>query len=249
MSLAGPEINITKGGALVVPGFNTLPASMGALERKIEGMGFHARRIVLSGLDSPRLSKADRSEWSSQIILESERLRKDLRGGDLIAVGFSLGGAMVLKAAVESGIFDKIILFAPALALTPLSEMIRIFLPLRFLPIALPSFAPAPYRQDRLVSLRAYKQIVAAVDEMSLLPAGPLAQIPILNLIRADDELVSFSGVELWLRARAGQSLRSVTLPPDPSAAFSRPHIIIDPPSAGRENWRTIENEIESFLA
>ena len=173
------------------------------------------------------------------------RARADELGVPLLLTGFSLGALMscTLAATRPDVRFERMVLFAPALALRPWSGLPRL---LRRRPrTMIPSAAPHTYRANRGTSSAAYNALFAALADLQ---RGEFQRLNVPALVLADraDELVSYAGL-----ARLAAQLPAWTLCPvrkTGRAGREHHHLVIGAPAVGEAAWKDSTARITAFL-
>lgn len=187
------------------------------------------------------LISTHKEDWMAQFDHSVCELRKIAtnRGGNLLVLGYSLGGVIAslgLKKS-SSSIADKVILMAPALSLKWFSRLIPI------LPnFSLPSRSDKTHRVHSWLPVKIYQELIDLVTLYHKQRAQ--ITIPTLVVLSKSDELLNsediyemFSNIEtskvFWMRARKGK----------------RSHLLPDPNSQTPESWKLFEREVSQFLA
>ena len=255
-------VSYPRGVVVVAHGLNVKPSKMGApsaegtLVKLLLDSGYHVYRVTLKGhsglLDD--MQNVTRSDWihdaytqycQAKAIAEGRRL-------PLYLLGFSLG-ALVYEVLMNEEtpipvLFEKSILFSPAVALRPIARsilLLQLFMDDRTI---ITSFSPEEYRVHRGSSMAAYKTIFDM--EGSLISASfRNCNIDTIVFIDRYDEMVS---AEI-LRERIDQydltnwKIYEVTN----TGAVIRPqyhHLLIDSKCVSESTWQYISGTITDFL-
>jgi pimeloyl-ACP methyl ester carboxylesterase len=251
--------------AMVVHGLNTDPCRMAAIIDQLVQWGIEVLSISLFGHGpnfvhqsgvteaAARMSSFQRvtaSLWHAEMraAYAVAALRAaQLGDAPLFFVGFSLGGLMGchLLAATPYAHFDKLVLFAPALAIRTYSQLLRWLAPCPRL--IFPSFAPPAYRANRGTPIAAYNAVFATLAELHTRPGDGL-QIPALVFLDRDDELVSYTGVKRFIQARSLAQWRLHTVRKQPECARQYHHLLIDAAAVGGSVWEEMMELMQQHL-
>ncbi|MEI6127604.1 MAG: alpha/beta hydrolase [Pseudomonadota bacterium] len=165
-------------------------------------------------------------------------LRARKHGVPVFFVGYSLGGLLGVdlladKPAVH---FDKMVLFAPALAVQPVSYHLK---PLKAFPgIVIDSESPETYRANEGTPVAAYNALFEALDHFEKTISKKL-NIPTLVFIDEGDEFVSYQHLkELIDNNKLDQWLVFDVQKDSGSAENSAHHMIIDEQCMGKAMWK-----------
>ena len=235
-----------RGVILVVHGLNNKPELMQPLIAELTASGFHALRLSLvrEGTDLEQ-------HWRQQ--LEAAYCEAGRRFPDLprSAAAYSMGAALVtdFMARFPDHRLQSAVLFAPALSLPKFTALLRPLLPLRVLGLGLPSFAPGDYTAKPFTSLRAYQGLYNVIDGLrSTEDVSGLAKPRVLVLMRPNDELVSFTGLQRWIAARQLSKWKLEALSSQCAGVHRFAHLIMLPESLGDEEWRRMSEKTVSFF-
>lgn len=247
------EDQTTKAVALVCHGLNTKPEKMRSLTQYLNTQNIETHLVALTGHrgNLNKTEEASAAVWLvdlhkayGQAKNRSQQLKKPL-----IYIGYSLGDVlntvmMMIKKEVQ---YDKMILFAPALALRPSSYLVRFFkiFGKKFI---VPSFSPKIYRANPGISVAAYD---ALFDLMSLSDKKKYQdiKIPVLIFIDPKDELVSMRSLKQIKKKYKLSEWDIISISKkEASLATNYHHLIIDEESLGKETWDEVKREIKKFI-
>jgi carboxylesterase len=104
----------SRGSVLFVHGFPGTPAEMRPLAQALHAQGWEVHGILLPGFGPQidTLFQRTAREWIEAVRQALRQLKADSPGSPVIAVGFSMGAALVMQAAAEEKP-DGVILLAP----------------------------------------------------------------------------------------------------------------------------------------
>lgn len=251
--------------ALVVHGLNVYPCRMSPIIQLLTENGVDAFNLALHGhggnySEHPGLSLEDaRLESFRQV---SYRLWRDefhaayteatiraehIGHVPIYLIGYSLGGLIGCDSFADSPDVDfaKMVLFAPALKIRPVSYVLRPLSP--FPRIIIPSASPEGYRCNRGTSMAAYNALYIAVDHFDR-NVGRKLNIPTLVFLDKKDELVSYSETRKLIDYAGLTRWRLYTVEKDKTAEQRYRHLIIDASSVGQAMWEKITATIISHL-
>jgi len=253
------------GVALVVHGLNLNPDRMNEIIAALNAGGIAALRVSLrghgdnftpvAGLDSEEarleaFKSAAYASWSLELLQafrRAERLRRK-RAVPLFLVANSYGALLALDLTLthEEVAFDRMVLFAPALAMHSRNHVIRLLNP--FPNLVVPSFSPRRYLANQGTPVAAYEAVFETLAhfERSL---GRKINVPSLVFIDPRDELISYEGLEALITAQRldNWTIRQVAK----SGADSRVaihHLIVDQASMGGAAWEEMMTRMRTHL-
>lgn len=241
-----------KAVALVIHGLNLKPEKMDALSQSLADSGVEVLRLALSGHGFGRFDEVTSQSWLQQSragYLAAAKKAQNL-GVPLFFLGYSLGGLLgevLLTGGIASTTahFDRVVLLAPAIAVRPVTSLVKMLFPLGK-GFTVPSADSPDYRAHAGTPMAAYEalfQLVAVLRRSGYRGAN----VPTLLFVRKDDELVSLHGIEKTVRDRFLTKWSVILVPNNASRSFPR-HLIIDSESLGRAEWLTMRTKILSFL-
>jgi alpha-beta hydrolase superfamily lysophospholipase len=154
-------------------------------------------------------------------------------------VAYSLGGLIGcdLIAGTPDVNFDKMVLFAPALKIQPLSYILW---PLLDAPrTIIRSVAPEAYRSNRGTSMAAYGALYTAAAHLGR-TVGAKLNVPTLVFLDKQDELVSYRATARFLSEAGLTNWRLYPVAKDSTAEQRYHHLLIDASSVGQATWDKI---------
>ena len=249
----------------MVHGLNTLAQRMDPLGQWLQSQHIEVLRVSLRGhgaLPEQRLSEYATQRERLQVFKQAnfnvwldelkESYRKARKRADelqvpLYFVGYSMGallGNNLLNRPSLQASFDKMILFAPALEITPFANLLR---PLfKFPRLALPSVTPIDYRANTKTPMVAYRGLFEAYYEVHRTQFHG-SRIPTLVFSDIHDEFVPYTKLarlvkkykldwELYPLHQKGTGKRRYF------------HLIIDEASVGTDLWLEMTDKMKTFL-
>jgi carboxylesterase len=105
---------VARGCAVLVHGFPGSPAEMRGLGRVLAESGLRARGVLLPGFGAEieTLASRDHREWVAAVAASLDAAAR--RGGPVVAVGYSMGAALVLAAVAQGAPPpERMVLLAP----------------------------------------------------------------------------------------------------------------------------------------
>jgi len=204
-----------RGGALLVHGLTDSPYSMRAIAEALEAQGFHvlSLRVPGHGTVPAALTKAVAEDWTAAVRVGARHLRRAI-GSDrpLALVGYSNGGALVLRYALDAAADPRlpapssIVLISPMIGVSPAARLARMISALGRFPFfekarwldVVPEYNPFKYNsfpanagtQSFRVSSGVQSEIAAAAS------SGVIARLPpILAFQSIVDRTVSTQAV------------------------------------------------------
>ena len=225
-------------------------------------MGSHTLILSLSGHFTPipsdeakralKITEVSRTVWLAETMIGYQMARElaEKHQLPLYFLGYSLGGALgldLLHGRNKDIHYNKMILFAPAIALNPLVSC------LKFVPnqakIHLPSLSPTPYRANGYTSMNAYHALFQSIEFLTQ-SAFRKAGLACLIFVDPQDEFVSLKKIT---RLRHQYQLfewhiEPIVAQPDHGSKTWH-HLIIDQSSVGQATWNQIGNTMKTFLA
>ncbi len=241
-----------KSVALLLHGLNQHPRAFRALRKELRAGGAVTCSLFLRDhipLASAKFSGSGKG-WLEDVETAYNRLASQYPGIPRVAIGYSIGAALVL-AFIEQhpdAHFDKFVFFAPAFSLRWPARAVRLLTPLRSLRLSIPSGSPKSYRVHSSTSLVSYRAALDICDSISQV-ADPqrLAHTPALVFLNDEDELIDSQGVRKWIKNNGLESWKVMPLDPKPDADFPE-HLFIDPASLGKGPWDELIKTLTNFL-
>lgn len=252
-----PESGKPKAVAMLIHGLNLKPSAMDQLARSLAVIDVEVLRVELSGhknsagADDPSFQKVTARIWLDEArsayreCTERARARKV----PIFFVGFSLGGLLgeLLLNQGHEGAFERVVLFAPAISVRPLTYVMR---PLFLLGdgFVLGSVNDPAYRANSGTPMAAYRATFELQEQLEA-TAFKRSNIPTLLLIDPDDEFVSFSGIERIIRKYSLTEWRILRLSTEKSKLEqSRHHLIVDESALGTAEWVRVKEAIQKHF-
>jgi esterase/lipase len=249
----------TRGIVLLAHGLNMKPSKMDTLAQFFQSQGLDVYRIALSGHrgDLQEMRNTTQGQWLREGLEFYNEARNEARTKNvpLYLVGFSLGGLLyedlmnyVPTNSQEKVIFDKAVLFAPAITVRTRSKLIKltqIFNPQRMIL----SLSPLEYRANpEGTSVGAYKALFSTISDLHGKKFEE-SNIPTLVFIDPQDELVSYKGI-LKVKEKAGLNQWNIQEVSNRESTLENPmhHIITDDKAVGAVQWRIILDFIRQHL-
>ncbi|MGD8992202.1 MAG: alpha/beta fold hydrolase [Desulfobacterales bacterium] len=244
------------GVALVIHGLNCRPDKMEAIISILNASGIDCLNLSLRGhganfspIDdmSPDAARMLAFKSVSYPLWKTEaykaymlaKKKSDLHGRPLFLIGFSMGGLLGvdLMASNPNVQFDKMVLFAPAIAMLQRNYLIQIFSP--FPSLVIPSAGNKSYLANDGTPMAAYNALfdLYAHFEDHLDPWK--TNIPAVVFIDENDELVSYSSLQQKIQKHALDQWRIHPVRKDKTVTeVDMHHLIIDAASVGKSMWQ-----------
>ncbi len=245
-----------EGVALVIHGLNCRPEKMEAIIAKLNANGIDCLNLSLRGHgtnfspipdtenDAARMAAfkaVSYSLWKTETYTAYQIAKKksSLYQKPLFLVGFSMGGLLGvdLLASNPNVSFDKMVLFAPAIAMLQRNYLIQIFSP--FPNLVIPSAGDKSYLANEGTPMAAYNALfdMLAHFENNLNPIK--INIPTVVFIDEADELVSYASLqELVQNHNLDQWQIHPVKKDNPAIEVKMHHLIIDAASVGNHMWQ-----------
>ncbi|MCP4629899.1 MAG: alpha/beta hydrolase [bacterium] len=245
-----------KGVALVIHGLNLRPDRMQPIISKLAESGMDVLSLSLRGhgenyshsqntdADQARLEAfktVSYQVWMNEAYLAYLQLRTRgaERGVPLFLTAFSIGGLIGLDLFASNAdvMFDKLILFAPAIRLHPIIYLERIFSP--FPRLVIPSMAPKTYLANtKGTPIAAYNALFDSLEQFNK-NAGRKLNVPTLVFIDKQDEFIPLGKLKKLVAEKKWTQWQFYLVEKDQTAADERfYHHIIDASSTGNAVWR-----------
>lgn len=238
-----------RGVAILVHGLNNSPTAMRPLAVVLRSLGFTTGIVTLDGHGGPDEAKvAAANDWIQTVRNAVAEAKQRYADSPLLGVGFSLGGAVCLRALGDGSVdFRRIVLIAPAIELKGYTSFLRLMTWLRFAGVALPSFIPPEYRSRSTTPLEHYAFLFEIADALRTHPLDRRAiTTPGLVILREADEFISRTRTERFRRERGFEDWRMVTLSGE--VAGLPAHLMVDERSFGAAEWRRFVGTLSDFL-
>jgi alpha-beta hydrolase superfamily lysophospholipase len=246
-----------EGVALVIHGLNCRPDKMETVIEQLNASGIDCLNLSLRGHgnnfspinntddDVARMAafkSVSYPLWKTEAYLAYQLVKKksQLHETPMFFVGFSMGGLLGvdLLASNQNVRFDKMVLFAPALKMRAHNSLLKILSP--FPRLVVPSVAHSSYLTNDGTPVAAYNALfeLHAHFEDHL---DPKINIPTVVFIDAQDELISFSGLQKMIQTQNLDQWKIHPVTKDKTATEVRMHhLIIDAASVGNSMWQEI---------
>jgi hypothetical protein len=234
------------------------PADEGTIVKALLDSGYHVVRAGFTGHSGEADSMAAVTEQAwlddarvcvSAARAEAERVEAVTQSRcRLYLAGFSLGALVFEVLMNEGAVFDKAVLFSPAVAIKSLAHGV-LLLDTAGDGRIVPSRSPVEYRAGAGASIAAYKALFALEKRLESFSFAK-NNIPTLVFIEPLDELVSYGklkrlvtkyGLTNWKLQKV--SNRGGRVRP----AYH--HLIIDDVCLGKESWVAVRRDMLDFLA
>lgn len=258
-----------KGIALVIHGLNLNPERMIPICSILQRQGFEVVHLSLRGHgdnfilrkelreEKARLSsfkKVHKKIWLQEIAAACSIAKQQAADYQcpVYLIGYSLGGLLGcchLQNFERGEIFDKMILFAPALSTR--FQYRYLLKPLRKISKwVIPSLAPRRYRANPGTPLAGYIALQELIYKLNT-NISPRLNIPTILFIHQKDELVSPKKLNRLIQTHQLTNWKVHLFKSQSSnirdSRFN--HLIIDEESAGSKNWCFIKQEISKHLS
>ncbi len=245
--------------ALLIHGFLGSPRELRPLAQELADAGVTARGVLLPGFgqDVARLKHVRAEDWLAAARAAWLETREDARHTTLI--GFSMGGAVALRLAAETGLApDQLILLAPhwrfadrrAAVLPVAKHLIREFKPFGRIDFDSPDMrrmlaemAPGADLDDPQVrhQLRNAATIPThALDELRRIGVRAAASAPTVSapttIVQGLQDTTTLPAHSRALAARMGAELREI----------AGDHLIVDP---GGSSWNSVRDTVVGLAA
>jgi len=228
---------------IVVHGLNLKPSKMNDLITVLGKQHHGVLRLALMSDQDPTFTV---NSWQQQAIdyycLTINKAKKQKLAVSFL--GYSIGASIGSLLVSQQYLFDKLILFAPALSLHWYSKIPeRLPLPKG---VMLPSFNNKQYRHFNGLKILTYQAQAKlrknfSVKQLAIWPKT-------LIFMREKDEIVSYQELSFF-RDPSHQQITFITL--DSLKRFSvrgKNHLMIDKESLGDEQWSIVLKNIKGFL-
>jgi len=255
----------TKGVCLVIHGLNLEPARMDPICALLREMGMDVLLVSLQGHGNNFTQVAGQSGESDS--LESFKnvtlngWLEEINTGYKLAlkrsseyqvplyfVGFSLGGLLGPLFLDETPYirFDKMGLFAPALAVRKKVYLLKIFTP--FPRLVIPSQSREFYRANRGTPMAAYRALFTGLAQLHQERKDAM-DIPTLIFLDRKDEFIPYAGIQKMIARSELDHWKICEVTKDPDIDRSvKHHLVIDESVVGAQMWEEIWDNIQNHL-
>lgn len=241
-----------RGVVLVVHGLNQRPSSLEPLASEFRAMGYHSYRLTLAGHEHEGGPVFDQSVWENQLVRAYHSLRAQTGSLPVYLFGYSLGGLLVTQVLDSHPEIQPagVILLAPALSLRLLPQSAYLLTILPPISLSVPNVAPPLYRRFASTPLFWYRNTINLYKETrALQQSARLSAIPTLIIANPRDELVSFTGLESWLKDNqlsdhwVLEAIRPASIDPQIPG-----HVVIDSRSLENTEWQRLLRVIRKVV-
>ena len=132
-----------RGGALLIHGLTDSPYSMRAIAERLRAQGYYALALRMPGHGTVpgALTEATAEDWMAAVRLGARHVRRTIGAGrPMVLVGYSNGGALVVRYALEAAADSRLpapsrlVLISPMIGVSPLARIARVISALGPLP-------------------------------------------------------------------------------------------------------------------
>lgn len=190
--------------------------------------GFHALRVSFH--DRASRPEGLPSCWLSEMAGGYRELEARYPELPVYNLSFSLGALVTIRFLELEGAarFERMVFLAPAIALTRRAGLVRCLRPLRSLGLSLPSVAPRSLRARDATPIAEYAAMLDLMDYARIV-SRRVGRIPTAVLASRRDEVVSFEGIESWMRRNRLENwtLKAVHPEASPAPCLSYEHLSV----------------------
>ena len=238
---------------VLVHGLNNRPETIDPIAYKLQQEGFASIRCNLRGHYEPKKSKylASADGWLEDLNLTCQEAKAKNGDGPIFAIGFSLGGTVILNHLLDNpGFqFERLVLLAPAIKLTPTCQAGPVARLIGHLPFSIPSIAPPTHRAFTFTPLRAYKGLFDLISRLHRPEAlERFRELEVLLLIDRKDELVSARQTAKWIEHSKLDSWTIKYLNPAYGISRHRHHLIVDEQCLDSNSWKVLTESVKGHL-
>ena len=134
---------VIAGGALLIHGLTDSPYSMRAIAGALHAKGYYtlALRMPGHGTVPGALTRATAEDWMAAVRMGARHVRRTVGDRPMVLVGYSNGGALVLRYALEAAADttlpapSRLVLISPMIGVSPLARVARVISALGPLPM------------------------------------------------------------------------------------------------------------------
>jgi esterase/lipase len=254
-----------KGVALVVHGLNLRPERMQSIITVLNDAGIDVLNLSLRGhgnnyakninvsIDNARLESfrnVSYGEWLDEMYRAYVKVRERAakKKVPVFFIGYSLGGLMGCNLALSHPdvVYDRMVLFAPALNVTVRSYLLKVLMP--FPNLVIDSLSPASYRSNEGTPMAAYRALFEAAEYLKNNISDKI-NIPTILFIDEKDEFISYSSLQEMIERKhlSHWHIHMVRKDLDVEGKMSN-HLIINQESVGENMWKQIEDILIKHL-
>ncbi|WP_220128791.1 carboxylesterase [Bdellovibrio sp. KM01] len=245
-----------RGVALVVHGLNNNPARMMSIENVLRENRIDVLRLSLSGHNNNlNIFKHVTAEMWERDALRAycqANERADRYGMPIYYVGYSLGGVIgvTLSSKYKQVHFDKMVLFAPAVAIRRTAFIMRILSTMNPFTIIPNLFNRENYFANSTgTPVSAYRATFELANFANRHPNRQAINVPTLLFIDPLDELVSPSGIRSFIANYRLDKWKTFVVHKRPFSWQSIfHHLLIDAASVGQRRWYEMKNAMIDHL-
>lgn len=227
---------------------------MDALARVLQESRLDVLRVALTGHrgDREALTRITREQWLGEMMGAHEQTAqraRELGNVPCSFVGYSLGGLLVedlMNELKRSDLYERIVLFAPGIALRSILYFRRVASFFRSLPI--PSLTPKVYRANNSLPAAVYGALFDSYEHLHQSHFRS-SNVPTLVMTDPKDEFVSYRGIERavqehhldqWTLLRIDRTRKELRR--------KYHHMITDPEVLGEEWWSVVTRRMREHL-
>ncbi len=247
-----------EGVALVIHGLNCRPDKMEAIITMLNASGIDCLNLSLRGhgnnfapisdtdTDAARMAafkSVSYPLWKTEAYTAYQFAKKKshLYGKPFFFIGFSMGGLLGvdLMASNPNVRFDKMVLFAPAIAMLQRNNLIKFLSP--FPSLVIPSAGHESYLANGGTPMAAYNAFFEMLAHFENHLDLKTINIPTVVFIDEEDELVSYDSLQKMVQHPHLDQWKIHPVKKDNTATeVKMHHLIIDAASVGDQMWQEI---------
>ena len=240
------------GTVVVVHGLNLKPSVMNLWIEVLNQAGLHALRVTLAGHDdNPALKFSGSARaWLENLAHACHTAQASYPAWPLFNLSFSLGALLsTVYADLHPGIFNRLVLLAPAIMPTRKLFFLRPMTWLRCFNASLPSLGLRKYLRYPSTPFSAYHGLIVLSDQARKLKhARELNQENTLLVLSTSDTLIDLSRTKAWLRNNQITAWRMLEITPQPKIKGSFNHMLLDPDGVGDRAWEILRQRVTQHL-
>ena len=244
-----------KAVVVLIPGLNQAPKSFNALAEFLHSNGYATCAMSLSGQKEEQPDAewhiASLGQWRTDVRAAVARAQAQFPHAPVYLLGYSIGAPLAADFALsdDSQIATKLILIAPAFALSWKASMVKPITLFRRFGVTLPSYIPDDYRARDRTSLYSYRAAFDTVDAIQAVsPQSRLGTIPGLFIGCSQDGIIDFAESTAWKDSHGGPHWQVLELCPEGTGVQVSSHLMIDGASLGAANWSRMQETLLNFL-
>jgi len=254
-----------KGVALVVHGLNLRPermhsiitvlneAGIDVLNLSLRGHGNNYAKNINVSIDDARLESfrtVSYGVWLDEVYKAYVKVRERAarKKVPVLFIGYSLGGLMGCNLALSHPdvLYDRMVLFAPALNVTVKSYFLKALMP--FPNLVIDSLSPISYRSNEGTPMAAYRALFEAIEYFKDNNNDRINTATII-FIDEKDEFISYSSLKemIALKNLSLWHIAMVRKDNDVEGKMSN-HLIIDRESVGEKMWTEVIHALKTHV-